>query len=571
MSALEEIVARLEGVRPDANGGFMAKCPCHADKAPSLHLWQDEQGHVAFNCFAGCDHAAVRDALGLASDKRDDDDWTPRGPAIASYRYVDAQGGHLYTVCRTADKQFPCWRPDPAAKTGRAWNLNGTARVLYRLPAVVRAVAAGEDVWICEGEKDCDALHRAGVVATCNPGGAGKWREEYSAWLKDAAVIVVRDKDEPGRKHAASVVAALGGIASSMLIVEAAQGKDASDHLAAGLGIADFVPVLGTIGETADESPFVDWSTFWDEEEETDPWLYPNVLARGRGHSLYAPKKQGKSLFALFVAAKLATGSEPVAVVYLDYEMTRDDIRERLRDMAYGPETDLARLFYDFLPALPPLDTREGGEALMELIDGVQDTLPDHHVALIIDSVDRAVRGKESDADTWRDFYAYTGIELKRRGNTWARTDHAGKDETRGARGSSGKGDDPDVIWQFVSNDHGITLRRDGARMPWVPDKVSFGLFEKPLHYTPVAAIWPKGTAETAAELDRLGVPRSVSVKAAREALSAAKSRAPRSNAVITAAVKWRKVDPEAAPETLPVTLFNETQERTSGTDSNGA
>ncbi len=52
--------------------------------------------------------------------------------------------------------------------------------------------------------------------------------------------------------------------------------------------------------------------------------------------------------------------------LYLDCEMTPDDLRERLGDMGYGPGDDLEPLAYYSLPSLPPLDTPEGG-AVTEL------------------------------------------------------------------------------------------------------------------------------------------------------------------------------------------------------------
>ena len=45
-------------------------------------------------------------------------------------------------------------------------------------------------------------------MATCNPGGAGKWKGEYTKSFYGARrVLVVADKDVPGRKHAAAVAA----------------------------------------------------------------------------------------------------------------------------------------------------------------------------------------------------------------------------------------------------------------------------------------------------------------------------------------------------------------------------
>ena len=247
--SLDTVIARLEGVRKNGNG-YMARCLCHEDHDPSLHVWE-EDGRVCAHCFAGCDHRAVRDALGLDADRGECDEWTPRGPAVAEYRYVDEQGRHLFTVCRTADKQFPCWTPDPSKTTGRAWKLGTVRRVLYRLPEVLRAVDAGETIHVAEGEKDADALRLAGAVATCNPHGAGKWRDEYSRVFVGAPVVVVADKDVPGRSHAEAVAASLRPHAASVAVVQAREGKDASDHLAAGYGLDDFAPVT----DTADDDP----------------------------------------------------------------------------------------------------------------------------------------------------------------------------------------------------------------------------------------------------------------------------------------------------------------------------
>ena len=59
-----------------------------------------------------------------------------------------------------------------------------------------------------------------GFVATCNPGGAGKWRREYGATLKGVAVVIVADKDTKGREHAADVAAKLQGMAASVKVIE---------------------------------------------------------------------------------------------------------------------------------------------------------------------------------------------------------------------------------------------------------------------------------------------------------------------------------------------------------------
>ena len=99
---------------------------------------------------------------------------------------------------------------------------------------------------------------------------------------------------------------------------------------------------------------FIVWAKFWDRDYNEAEWVYDDVLARGRGHSIYAVHKQGKSLFMLYIAAQLATGAAPVAVVYLDYEMTEADVHDRLEDMGYG----VARIFRGFATLCCPASHR---------------------------------------------------------------------------------------------------------------------------------------------------------------------------------------------------------------------
>lgn len=197
---------------------------------------------------------------------------------------------------------------------------------------------------------------------------------------------------------------------------------------------------------------FIDWPSFWAKDRRDADWLYEDVLARGRGHSIFAGHKVGKSLLTLAIVVQLVVRG--IVVIYLDYEMGEDDLYDRLGDMGYGPDTDLSRLHYALLPSLPPLDEPEGAKALFARVDAVAAAYAGVDVAVIIDTTGRAVAGEENSADTFRNFYRWTGLGLKQRGVTWARLDHAGKDAAKGQRGSSGKGDDVDVVWRLNRTDN---------------------------------------------------------------------------------------------------------------------
>jgi 5S rRNA maturation endonuclease (ribonuclease M5) len=167
------------------------------------------------------------------------DDHTAASTDSCIYDYVDELGRLLFQVIRQPGKVFTQRQPVNAVKVEWAdnewkvdrWvkNLDGVRRVIYRLPEVLDAVRQGKTVWIAEGEKDADSLVAAGVTATCNPGGALKWQYDYSKVFRYADVVIVRDRDDIGHKHASKVADSLRGIASSIKIVEAAEGKDATE------------------------------------------------------------------------------------------------------------------------------------------------------------------------------------------------------------------------------------------------------------------------------------------------------------------------------------------------------
>ena len=78
-----------------------------------------------------------------------------------------------------------------------------------------------------------------GLSATCNPGGAGKWQDSYTETLRGADIVIVADKDVPGRAHAALVAGKLHGVAKSVRVIELPDVtgkpvKDAFDFFAAG-------------------------------------------------------------------------------------------------------------------------------------------------------------------------------------------------------------------------------------------------------------------------------------------------------------------------------------------------
>jgi hypothetical protein len=212
------VLGKLEDIKEHA-GYWMARCPAHPDRTPSLKVTPGDTQPLLLSCKANCATVDVLAAIGLTMadicGPREDspaDTWTPCGTAVATYLYTDEAGKVLFGVCRTAGKDFPQWRPDPSRRHGRAWDTKGVRRVLYRLPRVLAAVGAGETVWVAEGERDVHSLEEAGVAATTSPGGTGMgWKASYSKTLAGAVVVIVADNDDKGLATRARLPRACAG------------------------------------------------------------------------------------------------------------------------------------------------------------------------------------------------------------------------------------------------------------------------------------------------------------------------------------------------------------------------
>lgn len=72
---VDMVLSKLDGVRP-AGRGWIARCPAHDDRRPSLSIAEGAGGRVLMRCFAGCSTGAVLRAIGLT--------WRDIGPADAA-------------------------------------------------------------------------------------------------------------------------------------------------------------------------------------------------------------------------------------------------------------------------------------------------------------------------------------------------------------------------------------------------------------------------------------------------------------------------------------------------------
>lgn len=64
MSA-SDLLNSLHKVKRTGNGRWIAQCPAHQDKGPSLSIREEEGGRILLHCFAGCDTYSVLQSIGL--------------------------------------------------------------------------------------------------------------------------------------------------------------------------------------------------------------------------------------------------------------------------------------------------------------------------------------------------------------------------------------------------------------------------------------------------------------------------------------------------------------------------
>jgi hypothetical protein len=388
VTAIDRLLERLERVKQAGEGKWQARCPAHHDRNPSLSVAVGASGEPLIHCHAGCTADAVLAAVGLAwTDlyERERREVIGLGSTIvATYDYVDEAGQLLYQVVRYEPKTFKQRRPSVGG--GWTWKLGNARRVLYRLPSVLDAAARGLAIHVAEGEKCVQALEGAGVVATCNSGGAGKWQPEFAERLRGAAEVVVHaDRDKQGLAHAQAVVASCQNIVPARL-VQAAEGcHDIADHLAA----------RHTLDEVVGAQPSVYTRPFAHVESRAVRFLVPKLLPLRTLTLVAGVGGLGKSTLLAGIAAGVSNGTygEPADVLVITYEDTAEEVwRPRL----LAAQGDLGRVH----EVRVNLDAG-GVVVLPEHFQDVEGLILERHARLVI--VDPIVAAIDTEYDAHKD------------------------------------------------------------------------------------------------------------------------------------------------------------------------
>jgi DNA polymerase bacteriophage-type len=231
------------------------------------------------------------------------------GHAAAEFIYRDLKGAPYLKVVKHKTKQgrksFPQYHWDNGGwESGKP---KGPA-IPYHLPELL-AAPEGARAWVCEGEKDADTLAALGLIATTNPGGAGKWTPNLNKWLAGfAGAYVLEDNDAAGRKHALQVATALSGVVPDIRVLAFRELPEHGD-------VTDWTEAGGTLeqllerAQHAPEFAALECTCAADEDVEAIEWVWPGRFARGKIGLLVGLPDEGKGLALSDIMARITRGA----------------------------------------------------------------------------------------------------------------------------------------------------------------------------------------------------------------------------------------------------------------------
>lgn len=263
-NTFNQIKGKLKGVRESGINKFKACCPAHDDKNASLSV-NLSGDYILMKCFAGCEFENIANALGYEtrelSVKNNNNIRSNTASSEIIYTYTDENGKYLYEKVRNDQKGLKgvfrrnidgkiFW----GMKKGRYYetfsgsnhysrnekhkgNLyidieTNISKTLYNLPALLKAIEEGKQVYIFEGEKDVETGKKLGIIGTTNPDGAGrnKFKKSYARYFKNADVIIVPDCDKAGEEHSDSILNIIKDVVKSVKIIKLPNEKEVKGY-----------------------------------------------------------------------------------------------------------------------------------------------------------------------------------------------------------------------------------------------------------------------------------------------------------------------------------------------------
>ena len=349
-------VARRLGL--DLNRQDKVRCFLHAgDKNPSLQIYAD-----GWKCFGCGEHGDAVDLVSkyLGISNTEAVEWMKKEFNIQEpprkQDYGQAEREHIYPGGQVKKVMY---RRTDGSKYGIWFHLENGAWKKGRGNALHSLYIAGQltgAVFVVEGEKDCDTLHKLGYDAVSGEDGAGpgKWRPEYTEQLKGLSVVIFQDNDQTGKDYAQETAAAIHGVASSVQVLDLTQvwtnmpeKGDISD-LVAKFGAEKSCDMIAKLISTtpqwepppSEADPLLSlFKSLEDFPEEDAKWLIPGWIPAGQISVIAADGGIGKTTLWCHIIAALSNGTtcildppgytrEPMKIMFLT---TEDSVRKKLR------------------------------------------------------------------------------------------------------------------------------------------------------------------------------------------------------------------------------------------------
>jgi hypothetical protein len=336
---------------PDATGKgstYMARCPAHVDKTPSLSISEGEGGKLLIHCHAGCELKPILTAVGLTerdlfpprSEGDDPLQAAPKRPAnieisgalIEQYcaGLSPEDRSFLHTERQLSEEVIDRYRlgldgdgritipifADGVVCDVRHWlplHLRGEKQVKIRSHAKGTGGARlyPEDQLVnvslvfCEGELDALALISHGIPAiTVTSGATSTLPEEMLQALRGKQITLLMDHDDAGRKGAEKRRAALERIADVTVATWPAgrvEGWDVTDELR-----AHGVDSIKSLIEAANKPCGI--ISLSDVRSERVEWLWEGRIPLGYATMVEGDPGEGKSHVTLALAADISRG-----------------------------------------------------------------------------------------------------------------------------------------------------------------------------------------------------------------------------------------------------------------------
>jgi hypothetical protein len=243
MSAQELLTAHSIKLTVNGPGQYYTTCPRCSMKRSKAHqhikvlgILVESPDRVIWHC-NHCDWSGPPKGIGGNQVE------------LTTYVYCDVDGVPRFRKVRNLPGRQPrFWLEQPDGKGGWKKGTHGVdTSILYRIDEVRKAISAGLDICLVEGEKDADILWRLGIPATCSAHGAAepdkrpKWTKRHSEQLAGANIVVFNDNDAPGYAHADTTCELSLGIAKRVRRLDLkrhwpdiGKGGDVSDWIVIG-------------------------------------------------------------------------------------------------------------------------------------------------------------------------------------------------------------------------------------------------------------------------------------------------------------------------------------------------